>query len=146
VDVTSPVFTVRNEEDFKDAITILENGYFFKFTREININRDFFTDHTFKFDHEKVVLLAEALKKNKNEHVQILNMNRSMIDDTDACILAGALGENFQLRNIYVGSNHIGAVGRSALESVFPYNRYNCLFKKPEGGSQKLWGLYGQND
>jgi hypothetical protein len=128
------IFMIEDDNDFKDAIAILENS-----------NGGFITSVQFhpsyEIDLERISVLAQVLKQNKNKNVTHLNMNRNILGDNEAIVLAEALLENTTLISIDVGENNIGKKGRAALEKVFSYVDKNFKRKKSDG-RMSLYGLY----
>jgi len=110
--VRSSIFIINDDEDFKDAIDILENGNVFDFVKEISIR-----DYYMIIDY-KTRLLAEALKKNK--HIETLDVSPRFLDMYSAVTFAEALEKNTTL-NIKVGN--IRRDGFNAMRKVLPVSR-----------------------
>jgi hypothetical protein len=110
--VRSSIFIINDNEDFKDAIDILENGNVFDFVKEISIS-----DYYMLTDYKKH-LLTEALKQNK--HVKTFDMSHKFIDADSARMFAEALKKNTTL-NIKVGN--IRREGIDILRQVLPPSR-----------------------
>ena len=125
------VFKVNNDQDFEDAIDILEHGNFFDFVTSININ------DRYKLDIEKIKKISKSIKKNKNQYVDTLNMAGNNINDDMSRVLADALRENTTLLHINVHENYIGDAGKEALSSVFSFHGR----KSPLPNSPILYGL-----